>query len=139
MLPPHTAVLKLLNNSSAMTQAHDNSKLHPLASLSFNDMNDSLMQDRDESEVPKYMGYFQRLMIHHKLDTKSRRTFFWLVCNFERKIQTVSVKANLRNAHARAGTGAFQLYPWIAHWLVACSFHEGITNSLVNVFQCWWR
>ena len=59
-----------------MIQPHDFSKLHPMLRASFNDNTDVLFENKNESELPVYMAYFQGLMEYHRSRKKANRPFF---------------------------------------------------------------
>jgi hypothetical protein len=116
LLPLYCTILKLMSEATMMIQAHDVSKLHPFLKKLLNDIEDSLMEGRDESEIPFYMPLFQELLKRHNIDAQSQRTFFWVICNFERKLYKAAADSNLRGAYVKAGAGSFNVRHFLSHW-----------------------
>ena len=107
-----------------MMQPHDFSKLHPMLRASFNDNTDVLFENKNESELPVYMAYFQGLMKYHRIEKKSQQTFFLFTANYERKLEKVVQMCNLRSAYIQTSVGAFNIRPFLDKWAGALTLAE---------------
>ena len=110
ILPLFLTILKYMSQATMMLQPHDVSRLHAFLKKFLLDYSDSLMMERDESQVLLYMPLFQELMEYHKIDSQSQRTFFWVVCNFQRKLAAASVKLILEELMSRRELAALTFY-----------------------------
>ena len=117
LLPPFTSSGKTASQTTAFGQAHDLIKGgHNGMKAKCSNLDDSLMETKDEARLPIYMELFQALLDYHRIEPSSQRTYFWLVCNGERWMDECFRPSNVIKGYVAAGQGTNDLRTTLDKW-----------------------